>query len=142
MPELKKFSHDHMITVLQDKYPALRFGRDYLVVHAINPETDEQDGDPWILWWKAKEVAQPTDAEIRAAFYADEARYRSIYLRVRRDYELEDSDGKATVPPDAPPGSKAAQHAEAWRVYRQALRDVPQQPGFPFDVVWPQWPGS
>jgi len=24
--------------------------------------------------------------------------------------------------------------------YRQALRDVPQQPGFPDDVVWPEVP--
>jgi hypothetical protein len=27
-----------------------------------------------------------------------------------------------------------------WSVYRQALRDVPQQEGFPFNVVWPQSP--
>ena len=26
---------------------------------------------------------------------------------------------------------------DAWRVYRQALLDVPQQEGFPDDVVWP-----
>jgi len=24
------------------------------------------------------------------------------------------------------------------RVYRQALRDVPEQAGFPFDVQWPE----
>ena len=29
---------------------------------------------------------------------------------------------------------------EAWQVYRQALRDVPQQPGFPLDIVWPTPP--
>jgi Phage tail assembly chaperone protein len=28
----------------------------------------------------------------------------------------------------------------AWEVYRQALRDVPQQAGFPWDVVWPTQP--
>jgi len=27
-----------------------------------------------------------------------------------------------------------------WAVYRQALRDVPQQSGFPFDVHWPEIP--
>ena len=26
----------------------------------------------------------------------------------------------------------------AWREYRQALRDVPEQPGFPWDVTWPE----
>lgn len=27
-----------------------------------------------------------------------------------------------------------------WAIYRQALRDVPQQPGFPANVVWPVKP--
>jgi DMSO/TMAO reductase YedYZ molybdopterin-dependent catalytic subunit len=26
---------------------------------------------------------------------------------------------------------------EAMTTYRQALRDIPNQDGFPFDVVWP-----
>ena len=25
----------------------------------------------------------------------------------------------------------------AWAAYRQALRDVPEQQGFPYDVIWP-----
>lgn len=29
----------------------------------------------------------------------------------------------------------------AWRAYRQALRNVPNQPGFPAAVVWPTAPG-
>lgn len=27
-----------------------------------------------------------------------------------------------------------------WAVYRQALRDIPQQDGFPLNVVWPEKP--
>ena len=30
--------------------------------------------------------------------------------------------------------------AAAWEVYRQALRDVPSQAGFPDDVAWPVKP--
>lgn len=30
--------------------------------------------------------------------------------------------------------------ASAWATYRQALRDVPDQPGFPNNVTWPQPP--
>ena len=30
--------------------------------------------------------------------------------------------------------------AQMWAVYRQALRDIPQQEGFPLNVVWPQQP--
>lgn len=29
---------------------------------------------------------------------------------------------------------------EAWKAYRQALRDMPEQAGFPDTVVWPQQP--
>jgi len=29
---------------------------------------------------------------------------------------------------------------QAWAAYRQALLDIPQQPGFPRDVVWPTKP--
>jgi len=28
----------------------------------------------------------------------------------------------------------------AWATYRQALRDVPQQAGFPSDINWPTTP--
>lgn len=31
---------------------------------------------------------------------------------------------------------------EAWKTYRQELRDVPLQIGFPWDVVWPNKPES
>ena len=29
---------------------------------------------------------------------------------------------------------------EDWKAYRQALRDVPEQEGFPYDVIWPEPP--
>ena len=30
--------------------------------------------------------------------------------------------------------------AEAWKVYMQALADVPAQPGFPYEISWPALP--
>ena len=29
---------------------------------------------------------------------------------------------------------------QEWATYRQALRDIPSQAGFPLDVVWPEKP--
>ncbi len=29
---------------------------------------------------------------------------------------------------------------QAWTTYRQALRDVPEQAGFPINIVWPEKP--
>ena len=31
-------------------------------------------------------------------------------------------------------------NGDVWKVYRQALRDVPMQAGFPGSVVWPMQP--
>ena len=31
-------------------------------------------------------------------------------------------------------------NGDVWKVYRQALRDVPEQAGFPDNVVWPMQP--
>lgn len=35
----------------------------------------------------------------------------------------------------------AGEDAGLWRKYRQKLRDLPEQKGFPFDVSWPERPG-
>lgn len=33
-----------------------------------------------------------------------------------------------------------AEQQQAWAVYRQELRDITMQPGYPFNVVWPTPP--
>ena len=57
----------------------------------------------------------------------------SAGVRAERDRLLAESDW--TQLPDVPLTTK-----EAWAAYRQALRDITEQPGFPFDVVWPEPP--
>ena len=53
-------------------------------------------------------------------------------IRADRDKKLRESDWTQLA--DAP-ADKAA-----WATYRQALRDVPAQAGFPWDVKWPEQP--
>lgn len=53
-------------------------------------------------------------------------------IRAQRNQLLTQSDW--TQMPDAPVDQAA------WATYRQALRDIPQQEGFPFNVVWPTSP--
>jgi hypothetical protein len=53
-------------------------------------------------------------------------------VRTQRDALLSQSDW--TQVPDAPVDQAA------WAEYRQALRDLPQQAGFPQEVVWPNPP--
>lgn len=60
----------------------------------------------------------------------DEAAAQAV--RYNRDKMLAASDW--TQIPDAPVD------AAAWAEYRQALRDVPEQEGFPETVIWPEAP--
>lgn len=58
----------------------------------------------------------------------------AVFVRLDRNRMLTECDW--TQIPDAPLDAAAR---EAWAQYRQALRDLPQQPGFPA-VTWPQKP--
>ena len=57
---------------------------------------------------------------------------KSIFIRGQRDLLLSKSDW--TQVEDAPVNK------EAWATYRQALRDIPNQEGFPSNVTWPTQP--
>ncbi len=56
-------------------------------------------------------------------------------VRCTRDALLSDTDKYMTI--DYPISDE---DRNALRTYRQALRDVPQQEGFPDNVVWPERP--
>lgn len=64
---------------------------------------------------------------------ADRRQEKAKDVRARRDQLLTASDWSQLW--DTP-----AQVRAAWATYRQALRDVPQQAGFPFNVTWPAKP--
>lgn len=51
-------------------------------------------------------------------------------VKNKRNQLLSSSDW--TQLPDVPLATK-----ESWAAYRQALRDIPDQPEFPLNVVWP-----
>lgn len=53
-------------------------------------------------------------------------------VRSVRNQKLKDSDWTQIA--DAPVDQVA------WATYRQALRDIPSQQGFPWDVQWPTQP--
>lgn len=55
--------------------------------------------------------------------------------RTQRDKLLADTDWTQVL--DAPID---AETREAYRVYRQALRDIPEQEGFPEAIIWPELP--
>lgn len=82
------------------------------------------------IWRQAWQVVEMTEVE-KAAEDADQAKA----VRADRDRRLKDTDWvviKHLERNENIPG--------AWEVYRQALRDVPSQAGFPWTVNWPEQP--
>jgi hypothetical protein len=85
----------------------------------------EQDSQGRWLWkWSISEM----DDDAKAAKDSEQAKA----VRSDRDKRLSDTDWTQVA--DAPV-DKAV-----WATYRQALRDVPAQAGFPYDITWPAKP--
>lgn len=73
-----------------------------------------------------------TAAEQEAAYKAQKDATQAEAVRTDRNKRLNDTDWTQVA--DAPV-DKAA-----WATYRQALRDITTQQGFPWNVVWPEQP--
>ena len=89
--------------------------------------------------WYTKYVAGPifvdgetTAAEQEAAYKAQKDAEQAKSVREQRTTKLAECDWTQLA--DAPV-DKAA-----WATYRQALRDVTKQAGFPWDIEWPVQP--
>lgn len=70
-------------------------------------------------------VPEPTTEEIAAQ------------VRAKRDALLAETD--FLMMPDYPLGEE---DATALKTYRQGLRDVPTQEGFPTEITWPDFPST
>ena len=77
------------------------------------PFTAEEEAE-----WDAMEADYAADADDRKA----------EEVRQERDQLLQQTDWMA---------NSDVTMSDDWRTYRQALRDVPTQEGFPNDVTWP-----
>lgn len=97
-------------------------------VYAYESEEDRQE-------WGAPELVEMTPAEVDAHLNpppvpptADEARAKRDALLAACDWvAIRANELGEPVPQD-------------WADYRQALRDIPQQPGFPDGIDWPTKP--
>lgn len=91
----------------------------------------EQFVQPYVDQW-AKEKQEQRD-EARAEWYKPE----NVEARARetRNVLLEETD--YILMPDYP---ITEEQREAWIAYRQALRDLPEQEGWPTDIIWPEKP--
>jgi hypothetical protein len=85
----------------------------------------EQDAQGRWLWkWSISEM----DDDAKAAKDAEAAKS----VRADRDKRLAECDWTQL--------SDSQVDKAVWATYRQALRDVPAQAGFPYDITWPEKP--
>ena len=77
----------------------------------------------------AEEEAEWDAMQAESAASADDRKAEEV--REERNQLLSETDWMA--------GSDVTM-STAWRTYRQALRDVPTQEGFPNDITWPTKP--
>ena len=82
------------------------------------------------IGWSFDGVGDPVAPPVNLEALASSA-------RAQRNGLLADSD--LQVLPDRWAAMTTEQQA-AWATYRQALRDLPQQAGFPVTIVWPVKP--
>ena len=80
----------------------------------------------------AEDGTVTTAAQHEAAYKAGKDAERAKAVREDRNKRLTDTDWTQLA--DAPV------NAQAWATYRQALRDVTAQAGFPWDIAWPEKP--
>jgi hypothetical protein len=78
--------------------------------------------------WYTKYSVADMDDETKTAKDTEQAKS----VREQRSTKLKDSDWTQVA--DAPVDKSV------WATYRQALRDVPNQSGFPWEVTWPTQP--
>lgn len=112
----------------------------YRLMTEVNYGTEEQPdiqqtfSDVSLGWSKANEEIARREA------YNGEVTVEDIPMtedeaRAKRDKLLADTDWTQVL--DAPID---AETREAYRTYRQALRDIPEQDGFPETITWPELP--
>jgi hypothetical protein len=81
----------------------------------------------WTQVWNVSDVDEDTLAERTEG--------RAKQVRDERDYKLSQTDWLVIKAFETDTNIPAN-----WEIYRQALRDIPQQTDFPWDVQWPDQP--
>jgi hypothetical protein len=138
---MSMMTHEQMIFCIQKIYPGTTHGVDYWVGHPSDPVTGVQTATAFVVQWNMKD-AQPDEAAIAEQWAAHGAEYQAMVTdadgRAKRNALLVDADNLVEMALDT---GNTALEASA-RAYRQALRDLPQNEGWPATVVWPDPPAA
>ncbi|KAK48180.1 hypothetical protein BG58_33040 [Caballeronia jiangsuensis] len=128
-------TNEELFYLLQKFWPGTINGTHYLTGHRLDTE-GKQLGEAFLQYWRLSDP-QPSRGQLLTWWgqYRDEiqATIAGVHHRWERNERLLKADALVYRAEDA--GDDA--RLEAARRYRQALRDVPQQAGFPRAFTWP-----
>ena len=118
----------------------------YQVV-VYNGVTQDANGN-WVQAWSVVDMFQDyiddegvthTKADQEAAYQADLDAKAAESVRTQRDKLLAESDWVTVKAVDQNAADNLGiQVPQVWLDYRQALRDITTQDGFPHNVIWPE----
>lgn len=90
------------------------------------------------MWIEADQTVQTPELQSGSLSYSPPAPPTAFELAyAQRDAALQSSDW--TQLPDVPVSNE---QRAVWAAYRQELRDVPSQTGFPEQIIWPVSPSA
>jgi hypothetical protein len=106
---------------------------DYKVVVRDGAEQDANSN--WVQKWAEQDMfadtEEATKSEQETAYQARLDADKAESVRSERDHKLKDTDWM---------GMSDVTLSTEWATYRQALRDIPAQSGFPNTITWPTKP--
>lgn len=113
-------SGNELVKVVQEEHPQI----DAKTQMAIQQDKPSLVNGVWTLGWLVKTLSLE-EQKIKQQNKAN-------LVRSERNQKLVESDWTQLL--------DANVNKTAWAAYRQALRDVPTQTGFPWNVTWPTQP--
>ena len=86
---------------------------------------------PYVAQWETEKARQEAEAE------AEWNKPENVEARAKTQRNALLAETDYILMPDYP---ITEEQREAWTAYRQALRDLPEQEGWPMNIVWPEKP--
>lgn len=116
--------------ILPDRFDAI----ESLCPDASFAEKQDEEGNYYIIW-NSPDIPQPSDKEVEAELARLLEEEPKKEIRELRDKKLLETDWVVIQSQE-----RNTEISKEWKLYRQALRDIPSQSGFPSDVEWPTKP--
>ncbi|QPS45142.1 MULTISPECIES: XkdW family protein [Burkholderia] len=130
-------TNEQLTFCVQQLYPGTANGQDYWIGHAVDANGNQR-APAAIFRWGRTDLRPPAPSEIGPLWAQYERAFNSMKAdraaRNRREALLKAADAAVGRAADA------GMDPTPFRKYRQALRDITAQSGYPMSIDWPEEP--